>query len=170
MSATQYRWSLARWWRHLIMTHAYMRAVLPKRALDAITAHVKASEQTHGGQIRVAVEADLPTPVLWRGISPRERAVDVFAALHVWDTQGRNGVLIYLCLADHAVEIVADRGLQGRVSDDEWSAICRQLEAACATKRHAAGLCEAVAAAGRLVARHFPHTTRNEQDDRPVLM
>jgi hypothetical protein len=159
-----------RWWRHLTMTRGRMRRAFSPTLLDAVAAQVRASEQLHGGEIRVAIEAELSTLALLKGQSPRERAIEVFAALHVWDTQARNGVVIYLCLADRAVEIVADRGFAGRVSAPEWSAVCRQLEAACAARCYEAGVCEAVLAVGKLIGRHYPHADRNEQDDRPVLL
>ena len=37
----------------------------------------------------------------------------MFGKLRVWDTEHNNGVLIYLLLAEHRIEIVADRGLIG---------------------------------------------------------
>jgi len=48
--------------------------------------------------------------------------------LRVWDTEHNNGVLIYLLLADHDVEIVADRGVHSRVKPPEWEAMRRQME------------------------------------------
>lgn len=168
MDAQQH--SLSRWWRHLTMTRWAMQRAFPPATLDAITAQVRASESMHGGEIRVAMEADLPLSLLWRQHSPRARAEHVFASLRVWDTQARNGVLIYLCLADHAVEIVADRGFSERISADEWSSVSRALQSACADGRFREGMCTAVELTGRLIAQHYPQVDRNEQDDRPVLL
>jgi len=162
--------SIKRWWRHLNMTRWQLRRAFPESALQAITAGVKASEQTHGGEIRVAIEADLSAASLWQGQTPRARAMEVFASLGVWDTQARNGVLIYLCLADRDVEIVADRGLQTKVGDDEWQAVCAQLQAACAAGEYEQGMCAAVAAIGQLLARHYPAIDRNELPDRPAVL
>lgn len=152
------------------MTRWRLRRAFPTATLEAITAQVRASEQMHGGEIRVAIEAELPLHALWTPLSSRARAVEAFASLQVWDTSARNGVLIYLCLADRAVEIVADRGFEARISSEEWAVICRELEAACAAGRYQTGVCEAVAKVGRLIGQHYPQADRNEQDDRPVLM
>ncbi|MGC3979644.1 MAG: TPM domain-containing protein [Steroidobacteraceae bacterium] len=168
MQHTNHTW--LRWWRHLSMTRWQLRRAFPDSGLQAITECVKHSEQLHGGEIRVAIEADLSVAALLRGQTPRARALEVFAALGVWDTQARNGVLVYLCLADHSVEIVADRGLRGRIDDDQWSAICEQLQADCAASRYEQGVCSAVIAVGQALGRYYPVADRNEQSDRPVLL
>lgn len=152
------------------MTRWQLRRAFSEATLQAITDCVARSEQQHGGEIRVAIEAELSTQALWRGRTSRARALEVFAALGVWDTDARNGVLIYTCLADRVVEIVADRGLQSRVSDAQWADICGQLQRDFAAGKYQQGMCDAVAAVGRLLAQHYPAVDRNEQSDRPVLL
>ena len=110
---------------------------------------------------------------LRRGLAPRERAHEVFARLRVWDTEANNGVLLYLLLADHAIEIVADRGLEGRVSGEEWEQVCRAVEAAIAGGDALEPA--VIAGIGRisaLLATHWPATGagRDELPDRPVLL
>jgi uncharacterized membrane protein len=162
--------SIKRWWRHLNMTRWQLRRAFPLEALQAITESVRASEQQHGGEIRVAIEADLSARRLWQHQTPRVRALEVFASLGVWDTQARNGVLIYLCLADRDVEIVADRGLHTKVSDAEWAEVCAQLQADCAAHRFQQGVSNAVMHVGRLLGVHYPVADRNEQSDHPVML
>jgi uncharacterized membrane protein len=161
---------IARWWHHLIMTRWQLRRCFSERVLDAITTAVQTSEQQHGGEIRVAVEAEWPLSVLWRGLTPRERAVQVFAQLHVWDTTQRNGVLIYISLADRDVEVVADRGLDQLISAQEWQGVCQRLEQAFRQGRYQAAMCDAIHDIGVLMARAYPRADRNEQPDRPVLL
>lgn len=162
--------SLKRWWRHLNMTRWQFRRAFPAAALQAIGDAVRASESGHGGEIRVAIEADWPSPALLSGLTPRQRALEVFASLSVWDTRARNGVLIYLCLADRDVEIVADRGLSTHVSDAEWAAVCEQLERDCAAGRYGEGMCAAVRTVGALIGRHYAVTDRNELSDAPAVL
>jgi len=161
---------LHRCWRHLWMSNWYLRSKFPESALQAITDTVRHSEQSHGGEIRVAIEADLSLHSLLGAVTTRQRARQVFAELGVWDTASRNGVLIYVCLADRAVEIIADRGLQACVSDAEWADICMKLQNSCAADRYQQGMCDAVIGIGQLIKRHYPQTDRNEQSDRPVLL
>lgn len=106
--------------RHLLMTKWRVNAAFPKPTLAKIEAAVKASHVAHAGQLRFAVEGALHSAALLRGQTARERAIDVFSELRVWDTEHNNGVLIYLLLADRDVEIVADRGIHSRVTSEEW--------------------------------------------------
>lgn len=173
MSTT--RLQLARWWRHLNMTRWQLRRAFPESALQAITNSVQASEQLHGGEIRVAIEAELSLPALLSGQAPRARALEVFASLGVWDTAARNGVLIYLCLADRDVEIIADRGMHAHVTDAEWAEVCAQLQRDCAAGRYGPGMSTAVNSVGKLIGRHYPLgdgkvADRNELADRPTLL
>lgn len=161
---------LQRCWRHLVTYPLIVRRRLPDATLTAIEQTVLVSERAHGGEIRVAIEADLSLLDILQGVTPRQRARNVFVELEVWDTVARNGVLIYLCLADRAVEIVADRGLSSVVSDAEWRVVCEQLQQACGSGQYQQGMCSAVQAVGRLIAKHYPHADHNEQPNRPVLL
>lgn len=161
---------LIRCWRHLSMTRWRLRRAFPEKTLQAIADSVRDSEQRHGGEIRVAIEADWSLQQLLSGITSRQRAVQVFAVLEVWDTAERNGVLIYLCLADQAVEIIVDRALQFAVSDAQWAEVCVQLQGDCAAGRYQQGLAAAITAVGQLIGGHHPIADRNEQPDRPTLL
>ncbi|MGD9841425.1 MAG: TPM domain-containing protein [Steroidobacteraceae bacterium] len=161
---------LGRCWRHLTMTRWRLRRAFPETTLRSITDSVLNNEQTHGGEIRVAIEADLSLQQLLSGITVRQRAVEVFAALGVWDTADRNGVLIYLCLADRAVEVIVDRALQVAVSDAQWAEVGAQLQRDCAVGQYQLGLCAAITTVGRLIGGHYPLADRNEQPDRPLLL
>src|SRR5262249_26545099 len=114
--------------RHLVTSTWSARRAFPARTLDAIERAVREAEAEHDGQIRVVVEHALDVRQLWAGLPARARAVEVFAATRVWDTERNNGVLIYLLLADRDVEIVADRGIHTRVGSAGWEPICRAME------------------------------------------
>ena len=112
--------------RHLFAPSA--NGAFPAGSLRRIADVVADGERRHGGEVCFAVEPALPAWRVVRGMSARERALDVFAQVRVWDTQANNGVLVYLLLADHRIEIVADRGLDGRVDDGQWREVCRLME------------------------------------------
>jgi uncharacterized membrane protein len=151
-----------------------MRRAFPDATLQAIEQAIRASERLHGGQIRFAVETELDWHELFRGLPPRQRALEVFSLLRVWDTERNNGVLIYVLYADHAVEIVADRGFRDRVDDAAWSAICGQMQARFGRREFEAGSLAGVKAVGRLMAAHFPVTdsrhSEDEMSDRPTIL
>ena len=162
--------SLRRWARHLVLPGWRLRRVFDAQALDTIEQAIAATERAHGGELRFAIETCLDAIELMRGITPRERAIHTFARLGVWDTHANNGVLIYLLWADRSVEIVADRGYNGQVSDQEWAEVCHRMEALFAQGRGPQAIVEGVQAVGALMARHFPAGDRNELPDRPVIM
>ena len=144
----------------------------PVPALKAIEEAIGLSELSHGGEIRFAIEGALEPQDVWAGKTPRGRALEVFARLGVWDTEANNGVLIYLLLADRDVEIVADRGLNGRVSEEEWSAVCATMEDRLRSGHYELGAVGAVQAVGALLARHYPPLPggRDELPNRPAVL
>src|SRR3954468_24060239 len=115
-----------RWMRHLV-ANARVRRQFPRAVLDAIHQAISAGERHHEGQLCFAVEQALPLQDLTRQRTPRDRAQDVFAQLRVWDTEHNSGVLIYVLLAERAIEIVADRGIAARVVQAEWQAVCERM-------------------------------------------
>lgn len=156
--------------RHLATPAWVVSNAFPHRALEQIEGEIASTELAHGGEVRFAVEGNLTARELWRGETARERAVEVFAQLGVWDTEANNGVLIYVLWADHDVEIVADRGFNGRVTSEEWAAVCRNMEVRFKSNDAVGAILAGVREVGALIARHFPATDRNELPDRPVVL
>ena len=126
----------------------------------------------HSGQLRFVVESALPMGQVVRGETPRQRALEVFSRLRIWDTEENCGVMIYLLLADRGVEIVADRGIHRKVGDETWQAICRGMEAAFRERRFTDGAVDGIDAINALLAQHFPRakTGPNELPDQPVML
>ena len=164
---------LARLFRHRLLDEGDAKRALGADALAQIERRIAASEARHSGEIRVCVEAGLPFSYLRRGAAPRERAIALFGKLRVWDTAHNNGVLIYLLLAERAIEIVADRGLLPHADAATWEKIMAGMQAAFQEGRFAAGLQQAIDAVDALLARHFPlaagEANPNELPDAPVL-
>jgi uncharacterized membrane protein len=158
--------------KHLVEHHWRVRRVFPKTALAAIEQAIKTGETTHSGQVRFVAEGALDGRPLFRNQSPRERALDIFSRLRIWDTAHNNGVLIYLLLADRAVEIVADRGIDAKVGRAGWQKICRQMESEFSQGAFVRGVLGGIDAVSRELAAHFPPhgPHRNELPDKPVLI
>ncbi|HQY70490.1 MAG TPA: TPM domain-containing protein [Pseudomonadales bacterium] len=156
--------------RHLAMPAWRLRQSLPRASMQAIETAIGASERTHGGQICFAVETALDLAPLARGQAARERALEVFAQLRVWDTEHNNGVLIYLLLADRDVEIVADRGIAARVPAAQWEAICQAMESAFRAGRFEQGALDGIRAVGELLARHYPERGADTLSNAPYLL
>lgn len=154
-------------------SHYLARRDFPDSTLDAIQKAIAAGERQHQGQVCFAIEGALPLRERARGRSTRERAHEVFAHLHVWNTEHNSGVLIYVLLAERAIEIVADRGIAARVPQGEWQAMCNRLRDRFATGEYEAGAIEGVNAVSAILARHFPadgSLRTNELPDAPIIL
>ena len=157
--------------RHLLEHRWRERRIFSPKTLTRIEAAIKAGEATHAGQIRFVVEGALDGMPLFRNQPARERAIDVFSQLRIWDTEHNNGVLIYLLLADHDVEIVADRGIDAKVGAAGWERICREMETEFRAGHFERGVINGIAAVSRELAMHFPPQIprRNELPDVPFV-
>ena len=157
---------------HLFTGNARRR--FPAADMERIADAIASGEARHRGEICFAVESALPIGDVLRGVQARERAVDAFGRLRVWDTAGNNGVLVYLLLADHRIEIVADRGLAGLVSDEQWRGVCLLMEEGLRAGEHADAVVEGIRAASDLLAMHFPRLPGGADEDelpnRPVFL
>ncbi|MEA2862260.1 MAG: hypothetical protein QOC84_216 [Bradyrhizobium sp.] len=158
--------------RHLLEHRWRVRRIFPARVLAAIEQAIKAGETTHSGQVRFVVEGALDGKPLFRDQPARERALDIFSQLRIWDTAHNNGVLIYLLLADRQVEIVADRGIDARVGAAGWEKICTTMESDFRAGDFDHGVIKGIEAVSRQLAAHFPKhgAGRNELPDAPVVM
>ncbi len=164
---------LARMLKHLVAPDwATIRHAFPPAALNRIEEAIVASERRHLGELRFVVEGGLHLSLLLRDKTPRERAIDVFSGLRVWDTEHNSGVLVYVQFVDHDVEIVADRGISARVPQATWNAVCAELEQAYRRREFEAGTLKAIAAITDLLSEHFPPQgpNPNELSNRPLIL
>ena len=164
---------LRRIMKHRWRDEADTRRAIPAEVAERLARRVAASERRHTGEVRIYVEAGLPMSYLWRDATPRERAVAMFSKLGVWDTEQNNGVLVYLLLAEHAIEIVADRGINRHVPHEQWQEIVQRMGQAFHEGRFEDGLTQALEEVSALLVRHFPAApgavNANELPDEPVL-
>src|SRR3954453_21632490 len=156
--------SIRRITRHLLQHHWRAKQVFPKDVLDRIEQAIKRGEAMHSGQVRFVVEGALDGGPLFRNQAARERALDVFSQLRIWDTAHNNGVLIYLLLADRDVEIIADRGIDAKVGAAGWENICREMEADFRAGDFERGVIKGVEAVSRELAVHFPRSASGSNE------
>lgn len=156
--------NIPRIFRHLLTTHWQVRHTFPPSTLDSIEQEIQACEVMHNGEIRFVVEGALSGGPLYLNQAPRERAIDLFSQLRMWDTEHRNGILIYLLLADRAVEIVADRGVHAKTGTPEWQRICLAMENAFRAGRYQRGTLDGIREVNRLLSQQFPLNGRNRNE------
>ena len=160
-----------------LLRHVFARSarhLFPEDSLQRIADAISASELRHRGEIMFAVESELPAGMILRGVQARQRAEAAFARLRTWDTEANNGVLIYLLLADHRLEIVADRGLNGLVSAEQWRGVCLLMEERLRAGEPEQAVIRGIAAVSDLLAGHFPQidggADRDELPNRPLIL
>jgi len=165
---------LQRLMRHSLKTPQSVDRTFPRAALQRIQDAIAEGERTHSGEIRFAVEAALPWSYLRRDAPARERAEMVFAKLRVWDTEDNNGVLIYVELADHRIEVVADRGIARHVSTARWNEVTTMMRERFAAGEFEAGSIAAVRAVSALLAEKFRladgAVNPNQLSDAPTVL
>lgn len=161
-----------RFWRHAFTDEKDVRRTFPDDGMKRIEQAIVAGEAMHRGQVGVAIEAALPLVRVLRKLSPRERALEVFGSLRVWDTEENNGVLLYLLLADRDVEIVADRAIHRKVGEGAWEAICKRMERSFRDGRYVDGVEAGIREISALLAEHFPGGGRDVDEiaNRPVVL
>ncbi len=149
-----------------------MGQLFPRGALEAIEREIAESERCHQGEIRIAIEANLDALQLLRGTTARARALELFGRLGVWDTERNTGVLVYLLLAEQRVEIVADRGIDAKVSPESWAQVCRRMRDAFGRGEFEAGVRQGIREIDTLLSAHVPvaGANPNELPDRPAML
>lgn len=164
--------NIKRIFKHTLTTQWHLKKYFTPAVLDIIEAEISYSESQHSGEIRFVVEGALDGAPLFKNQSAHDRALDIFSQLRIWDTQENNGLLIYLLLADHAVEIIADRGINAKVGRDEWQVICGIMQSEFARGNFQAGVCDAIKSITNHLVKHFPisATDENELPNKPVVM
>lgn len=161
-----------RYLSNLFTTSWALRRAFPRQLLDDIERAVEASERRHSGELRFAIETALDVPALLQGVTPRERAIEVFALLRTWDTAANNGVLIYLLLSEHDIEIVADRGFGDKVSAREWQDVCDTMRSLFHNGQYREGALRGIELVTALMSKYFPPDPDDidELPNKPVLL
>jgi uncharacterized membrane protein len=164
--------TMTRLWRHFVTDRGDVHRRFSGDEFERIQRAIAEGEKQHAGQVCFAIEAALPLIRVSRRLRPRVRALEIFGLLRIWDTEANDGVLLYVLLADHAVEIVADRGIHARVGDAAWQTICHRIEAAFRAGRFADGVEQGIVEISALLAKHSPRIGpgRNEISDAPVVL
>jgi uncharacterized membrane protein len=163
-----------RWMQHMWIGPAHVSRAISRADFLAIEQAIFQGEQHHLAEVRFAVESSLNTSELWHEVDARARALDVFSHFRMWDTEDNNGVLIYVLWADHAVELVADRGADALIDDAVWQEICDLVSDACANDRPVEGVLSAIAVLNEALARAFPadgsRRNANELSNTPIFL
>lgn len=163
---------IQRLFKHLSVPPSAVQRYFSADAMRRIEAAIATNETMHAGEIRFVVEAHLHVLDIFKKKSSKQRAIEVFSQLRIWDTEQNNGVLIYLLLADYHFEIVADRGLHQQVGNAEWERISNEMAASFKQGRFEAGVLHGISKIGQKLAQHYPSNNNeiNELPNAPIVM
>lgn len=163
---------MRRQWRHWMTTTASGRAMFPPETLERVAQAIGAGEQRHRGELRLIVENAMPSEAIWHDVDNRQRAIALFSEFGVWDTEDNCGVLLYVNVAEHKVEIVADRGINRKIDGATWQHVCTTMTSGFARGNFHDSLLTAVEQVNTLLATHFPATgaRANELSDQPLVL
>ena len=162
----------AKWVRHLVLGPS-VRRHFPSGTLDAIGQAIDRAEEGHQGEICFAVEDRWSLSEMRRWQTARDRAAAVFTELRIWDTAGNTGVLIYVMLAEHAIEIIVDRAVAAKVEPEQWTAICELMQSHYSHDDYLSGSIAGIEAVASILRKHFPGSGEadpNELPDRPFVL
>lgn len=157
---------------HLLHTPLATRRAFSPSVQESIRKTIAEGEQTHRGEIRFVVEGDWPIGDVLSRKTVHERALELFGLTRIWDTADNTGILVYVLLCEHQVEILADRGLNGVADASTWAVICEAMTAAFHGGRFEEGSVQAVRTLNNLLLRHFPSDGHNpnELPDLPIVL
>ncbi|MGZ8261920.1 MAG: TPM domain-containing protein [Methylotenera sp.] len=163
---------IKRLFRHLFIWPGVVRRYFPIDSMRRIEAAIASNESTHLGEICFVVESNLHVLDILRKKSAKRRAIEVFSQHQVWDTEQNNGVLIYLLLADHDFEILADRGIHLHVGDVGWERVCHEMETLFRQGQFESGILYGITQIGAKLTQHYPANGKgsNELPNAPVII
>ncbi len=158
--------------RHLTTTRATGRHTFPAHTLKAIQTTIAQGEAQHRAEIRLIVEPALTLRDVMSGMSARERARELFAHYRIWDTEENCGILIYINLADHKVEIITDRTAGRALDASDWQAVCQTMTHGFARGDFHDSAVAALSQLNALLKTSFPANglPQNELSNRPLVL
>lgn len=158
--------------RHLLSTRYSGRKAFPCATLTAIQQAITAGESVHRAEIRLIVEPSLELSAVLAGIGSRDRAHELFAQYGIWDTEENCGILIYIDLADHQVEIVADRGIARLIPAHHWQAVCKTMTTGFARGEYHDSVIAGIRQLNTVLHDYFPEgeAQSNQLSNQPILL
>ena len=123
---------------------------LSKAEEQEIVQAIVEAEKNTSGEIRVHIEEHSEK-------LPLDRAQEVFFELQMNETQERNGVLFYVCVADKKFAIIGDEGIDKVVASDFWNATKEVVISNFKNKAFKKGLVDGIIKAGESLKEHFPY-------------
>jgi len=138
----------------------WVRQFVSEADLEAVRHAISEAEAGTSAEIRVHLDHRCPG-------DPIARAAAVFQRLGMDRTPARNGVLVYVAIADRKLAVIGDRGLHERVGEAYWQRLVADVLTRFREERPRDGFLHAIGELGAALRRYFPRGSddRNELSD-----
>lgn len=162
--------SLSRLFRQLIFVPYLHNRWLSGELKMTLSKRIAQAERGHRGEIRLIIENHLPIGIAYDK-DCHGRALQLFGEYGVWDTAHNTGVLIYVNLCEHDLQIIADRGIDAHACDN-WQSLCQNTLIYFKKGEMADGLEWLIGEIGWLLNQYFPcdDVSGNELPDAVVYL
>lgn len=120
---------------------------------------IRSAEKQTSGEIRLFVESKCAY------INPVDRAIELFAELHMHETKERNGVLLYIAMKDRQLAIYGDEGIHNKLGQSYWEEKVATILSEFNKLQYTDGICKIIGDIGNALKNHFPY----ESDDKNEL-
>jgi uncharacterized membrane protein len=126
---------------------------------EIIASAIKAAERSTSGEVRVFIESKC------RFMNALDRAAEVFGELKMYQTQQRNGVLVYIALKDRQLAIYGDEGIHQKVGVEFWNTSVKEMVQYFNKENYAQGIAEVVIKIGNALKQHFPYDEKGDTNE-----
>ncbi|TGK00164.1 hypothetical protein EHQ53_04960 [Leptospira langatensis] len=149
-----------------------LRKYFSSKDLKEIKSAVTDSEKSHRGEIRIAIETKLSLYQVLFGKTAKERSVEMFSFLRVWDTEENTGILVYLLLSEKKILILADRGIYKKIGQDRLNEISHKIGTGLKSGKAKEAIVEGIRELSSDLKKHFPAKGKNpnELPDEPFIV
>lgn len=159
--------------RHVITTKMAAQRMFPLDTQQRLQQTIAYGEAQHRAELQLIIEAALPLRKVLAGVSTRQRALQLFDQYRVSDTKEKNGVLLYINLADRRAELIADSGATQAIPNNIWQNICDTMLSWFKRDAFEHGTINAINSIHTELRRAFParnEANQNELPDAPVML
>ena len=95
------------------------------------------------------------------------RAMRAFVEEEVFDTRDRTGILLFISLFEHRIEVLGDTGINQHVTPDEWTDVVLRIREGIKSGHLADGLVEAIEMCGHLLERGGVEIRPDDENELP---
>lgn len=131
-----------------------LKDYLSEKELDEITSVIAEIEKKTSGELKLCIKRK--RGYLEDDYTARELALNEFFNLKIHETADKTGILFFLIMEERKFEIIADEGINSKVSQNYWDELAGEMKAKFSQNHYSEGLINSIRKAGEILIREFP--------------